>query len=86
MSFLPSAHYVISSLEIDYELQPYATSVFVIIIITIIIIIPFMHGIHTYTPETNHVARVYSVAAIPRVLLMVHTALSAILNSLVPLH
>jgi hypothetical protein len=31
-----------------------------------------MQGIHTYIPETNHVSRVYSVAAILRVLLMVH--------------
>jgi hypothetical protein len=27
-----------------------------------------MQGIHTYIPETNHVSRVYSVAAILRVL------------------
>jgi hypothetical protein len=45
-----------------------------------------MQGIRTYIPETNHVSRVYSVAAIPRVLLMVHIALSAILNSFVLLH
>jgi hypothetical protein len=45
-----------------------------------------MDGIHTYVPETNHVARVYSAAAIPCVLLMVHIALSAILNSFVFLH
>jgi hypothetical protein len=57
-----------------------------IIIIIIIIITSFMQGIHTYTPETNHVSRVYSVAAILRVLLMVHIALSAILNSSVLLH
>jgi hypothetical protein len=56
------------------------------IIIIIIIIISFMHGIQTYIPETNHVSRVHSVAAIPRVLLMVHIALSAILNSTVLLH
>jgi hypothetical protein len=54
--------------------------------IIIIIIIPFMQGIHTYIPETNHVSRVYSAAAILRVLLMVHIALSAILNSVVLLH
>jgi hypothetical protein len=42
----------------------------------------FMQGIHTYVPETNHVSRVYSVAAIVHVLLMVHIALSSILNSL----
>jgi hypothetical protein len=40
-----------------------------------------MQGIHTYIPETNHVSRVHSVAAIPHVLFMVHIALSAILNS-----
>jgi F0F1-type ATP synthase membrane subunit b/b' len=39
-----------------------------------------VQGIHTYTPETNHVSRVHSVAAILCVLLMVHIALSAILN------
>jgi small-conductance mechanosensitive channel len=53
-----------------------------IIIIIIIIIISFMRGIHTCTPETSHVSTVYSVAAMPRVLLMVHTTLSSILNSL----
>ena len=30
----------------------------------IIIVISFMQGIHTYIPETNHVPREYSVAAI----------------------
>jgi hypothetical protein len=45
-----------------------------------------MQGIHTYIPETNLVSRVYSVAAVPRVLLMVHTTLSTILNSFVLLH
>jgi hypothetical protein len=58
----------------------------VIIVFIIIIIIPFVQGIHTYIPETNHVSRVYSVAATPRVLLMVHIALSSILNSFVLLH
>jgi hypothetical protein len=45
-----------------------------------------MQGIHTYIPETNHVSRVYSIAAILRVLLMVQTRLSAILNYFVLLH
>jgi hypothetical protein len=45
-----------------------------------------MQGIHTYIPETNHVSSVYSAAAIPRVLLMVHTPLSSVLNSFVLLH
>jgi hypothetical protein len=45
-----------------------------------------MQSIHTYISETNHVARVYSVAAILRVLLMVHVTLSSVLNSFVLLH
>jgi hypothetical protein len=49
-------------------------------------IISFMQGTHTYIPETNHVSRVYSVATIPRVLLMVHITLYPILKSFVLLH
>jgi hypothetical protein len=45
-----------------------------------------MQGIHTYVPEANQVSRVHSVAATLHVLLMVHIALSAILNSVVLLH
>jgi hypothetical protein len=45
-----------------------------------------MQDIHTYIPETNHISRVYSVAAIPRVLLMVNITLSSILNCFVLLH
>jgi hypothetical protein len=56
------------------------------IFIIIIVIISFMQGIHTYTPETSYVSGVYSVAAILCVLLMVHITLSSILNSLVLLH
>jgi hypothetical protein len=61
-------------------------TVYIIIIIIIIIIIPFTQGIHTYVPGTNHVSRAHSVAATLRVLLMVHIALPAILNSFVLLH
>jgi hypothetical protein len=64
-------------LEINQELDDQIIIIIIIIIITIII--PCMQGIHTYVPETNHVSRVHSAAAIPRVLLMVHIALSAIL-------
>jgi hypothetical protein len=56
------------------------------IIIIIIITIPFMQGIQNYIPETNHVSRVHRAAAILRVLLMVHIALSAVLNYFVLLH
>jgi hypothetical protein len=54
--------------------------------IIIIIIISFIQDVHTYIPETNHVSKVDSVAAIPHVLLMVHITLSSILNSCVLLH
>jgi hypothetical protein len=60
--------------------------VVVLVVVVIIITIPFMRGIHTYIPDTNRVSRVYSDAAILHVLLMVHIALSAILNSFVLLH
>jgi hypothetical protein len=40
-----------------------------------------MQGIHTYIPETSRVYRVYSVAAIPRLLFMVHITLSSILKN-----
>jgi hypothetical protein len=39
-----------------------------------------MQGIDTYIQKTNHVSRVYSVAAIPRLLFMVHITLSSILK------
>jgi hypothetical protein len=60
--------------------------IIIIIIIIINIIIPSVQGIHSYIPETNHVSTVHSAAAIPRVLLMVHIALSAVLNPFVLLH
>jgi hypothetical protein len=37
-----------------------------------------MQGIHTYIPEKNHVSRVYSVAAILRLLFMVHITLCSV--------
>jgi hypothetical protein len=49
--------------------------VVIIIIIIIIIIIFFMQGIYPYIPETNHVSKEHSVAAILQLLFMVHTAL-----------
>jgi hypothetical protein len=45
-----------------------------------------MQGIHTYVSETNHVSRVYSVAAFLRFLLVVFITLSSILNSFMLLH
>jgi flagellar basal body-associated protein FliL len=77
----------------DLHLASSADAFIIIIIIIIIIImittttiIPLTQGNHTCVPETNHVSRAHSAAAIPHVLLMVHTALSAILNSAVLLH
>jgi hypothetical protein len=46
--------------------MPSAVHILIIIIIIIIIIlfITFMQGVYNYTPATNHVSRVYSVAAV----------------------
>jgi hypothetical protein len=44
---------------------------FIIIITTIIIFSSFTQGIYTYIPETNHVPREYTVAAILSLLFMV---------------
>ena len=41
-----------------------------------------MQGIYTYIPETNHVPRQHSVAAILLFLFMVHTSLVPVLNLL----
>jgi hypothetical protein len=49
--------------------------VIIIIIIIIIITITCMQGIYTYIPETNHVSRVYSVAAV----LYLHSVLHVML-------
>jgi len=38
--------------------------VVIIIIIIIILVITFMQDIYNYMPETNHVSRVYSIAAV----------------------
>ena len=51
-------------------------------IIIIIIIISFMQGIYAYIPETNHVPREYSVAAILLLLFMVLISLVSVLNIL----
>ena len=54
----------------------------IINIIIIIIIISFMQGIYTYIPETNCVAREYSVAAILLLLFMVLISLVSVFNLL----
>ena len=39
------------------------------------LVITFMHGIYNYIPETNHVSRVYSVAAVLYVQFVLHVML-----------
>jgi hypothetical protein len=41
-------------------------------IIIIIILITFMQGIYNYIPETNHVSRVYIVAAVLHLPFVLH--------------
>ena len=36
---------------------------------------PFMQGIYNYIPQTNHVSRLYSVAAVPYLQLVLHVML-----------
>jgi hypothetical protein len=50
-------------LKFVYYQKHYYINVIIIIII-IILVITFMQGIYNYTPETNHVSTVYSVAAV----------------------
>ena len=49
--------------------------IIIIIIIDIIHFITFMQGIYSYIPETNHVCRVYSVAAILYLQFVLHVML-----------
>ena len=53
-----------------------------IIIIIIIIIITFMHGMHHCISETNHVSRVYNIAAILWLQSVVDVVLLPMLNVL----
>jgi len=39
------------------------------------LVVNFMQGIYNYMPETNHVARVYSVAAVLYLQFVVHVML-----------
>jgi len=54
----------------------------IIIIIIIIIIITFMHGMHHCISETNHVSRVYNIAAILWLQSVVDVVLLPMLNVL----
>ena len=63
----------------DFEMIPVVpfitdiTSVHIIVII--ITVVSFMQGIYTHIPETNHIPRVYIVAAILSLLFMVPLSL-----------
>ena len=48
----------------------------------IIIIITFTQNIYNYTPETNHIPRLYNVAAILLLQYMAHVMLFPTINSL----
>ena len=46
-----------------------------IIIIIIILVITFMRGMYNYITETNHISRVYSVAAVLNLQFVLHVML-----------
>jgi hypothetical protein len=35
-----------------------------VVVVVVVVVVTFVHGIYNYIPETNHVSRVYCVAAI----------------------
>jgi len=47
----------------------------IIIIIIIILVITFMQGIYNYIPDTNHVSRVRSIAAVLYLQFLLHVML-----------
>ena len=60
------------------SIQRRVTEIYFYCIIIIIIIIPvftFMHGIYNYIPETDHVSRVRSVAAVLYLQFVLHVML-----------
>jgi hypothetical protein len=56
--------------------------IIIIIIIIIILVIAFMQGIYNYVRETDHVYRVYSVAAVLYLQFVLHVMLFRTLNML----
>ena len=54
------SHCLLAKIECELAVRVYPA----IIIIIIILVITFMHGIYNYVPETSHVSRVYRVATI----------------------
>jgi hypothetical protein len=60
-----------------FLVEQFVIIIIIIIIITVIIInvIFFMQGIYTYIPETDHVPREYSIAAVLLLLFMVPISL-----------
>jgi len=49
--------------------------IIIIIIIIIVLVITFMQGIYNYILETNHVSRVYSIAAVLYLQFVLHVML-----------
>ena len=54
---------------------PAVTIIIIIIIIIITLVITFMQGIYNYTPEANHVSRLYSVSAVLYLQFVLHVTL-----------
>ena len=51
--------------------------------IIVILVITFMQFIYSYVPETNHISRVYSVAAVPYLQFVLHVMLFCPWNVLI---
>jgi len=53
----------------------FRVTIIIIIIIIIILVIIFTQGIYNYTPETKHVSRAHSVAAVLYLQFVLHVML-----------
>ena len=52
------------------------------LLLFLLFVITYMHGIYNYIPETHHVASVYSVAAVLYLQSVLHVMLLPMLNVL----
>ena len=63
-NFIMSSEFSLIAFMYFLKFVYYQKNYYISIIIIIIIAITYMQGIYNYIPETNHVSRVYNVAAV----------------------
>ena len=72
--FTKNEKWLIVQIEVNLKIDLFChfndCVIIIVIIIIIILVITFMQGIYNYIPETNHVSKVNSVAALQHYLLL----------------